>query len=499
MGSSSGGQQQQQQPTNQTITQTDLPEYARPYYEDLMTRAQGESNRPYEPYGEQRIADFTGMQRNAQDATGMLQRPGQYGAATDMAHQAGLQALGTQWTPGTYDSSGAYTGADPYQFSGYQEQSYRGANPYQSQTYQQGPAYDTSQNQFQQGEGYEGNTFDNRSWTASGTADQFMSPYQQHAVDVQKDEAIRDAQKGVLAQNLDASRQGTYGGSRQLLAQMERERNLGDELSQIQAAGSQHAYDRGQQAFEQEQNRYQNTQQMGEQSGQFGANLGLGERQFAATHGAGQQQFGANLGQQDRQFGANIGQQDRQYGYGQGLQDSQFGANIGQQDRQFGANLDATQQQYGYGQGLQDSQFGAQFNEQQNQFGANFGENSAQFGANLANMNRGQALTASQGLGALGNMTQASDLARIQAQATAGAEMQDMNQQYMDQAYGDFLRQRDYPKEQLNFYNAQLRGVPVNQMASTATAYAPPPSLATQIGGAGLAGLGLYQNFRGDR
>jgi hypothetical protein len=59
----------------------------------------------------------------------------------------------------------------------------------------------------------------------------FMSPYMQNVVDVQKQEAIRDAQKGQLGQNLAAARQGTYGGARQTLAMTERERNLAAKFS----------------------------------------------------------------------------------------------------------------------------------------------------------------------------------------------------------------------------------------------------------------------------
>ena len=469
--------------TSQDITQTDLPEYAKPYYIDLMGRAQGESNRPYEPYEGQRIADFTGMQRKAHDAAGQMQRPGQYGAATDMAQKVGLQALGTQWNPGTYDKGAGYVATsniDPT--NTYSAGTYGAAsnidptNIYSAGMYEGGEGYDTSKNQYNtEGGNFEASTFDNNSWTAPGTAQQFMSPYQQNVIDVLKTKAVRDADIRDVGANLDASRRGTYGGSRQLLAQSERDRNLATQLGTIQAQGTQDAYDRGQSAFEQEQNRYQNTQQMGEGSRQFGAGFGQQDRQFGATHGAGQQQFGAQLDAQDRQFG-----------FGQEQASQQEQARQAAQRAQFGSQFGAAENQFGYGQGQQDRQFGARLEE-----------DSAQYGGYLANKNRAQALAAAQGLGALGNMQQSSDMNRLQTQATAGAEMQDMNQRYMDQSYGDFLRQRDYPKEQLNFYNAQLRGVPMPSLSSTSTAYAPPPSLATQLGGAGLAGLGMYQNWKG--
>jgi hypothetical protein len=81
---------------------------------------------------------------------------------------------------------------------------------------------------------------------------QYMSPYQQNVVDVQKQEAIRDAQKGLVAQGLGAAKQGTYGGARQLLAQTELDRNLQTSLGRIQAQGLQSAYEAAQKGLEAE-------------------------------------------------------------------------------------------------------------------------------------------------------------------------------------------------------------------------------------------------------
>jgi len=41
------------------VTQTNIPEYARPYFEELMGRTVFESTRPYEAYPGQRLAEFT--------------------------------------------------------------------------------------------------------------------------------------------------------------------------------------------------------------------------------------------------------------------------------------------------------------------------------------------------------------------------------------------------------------------------------------------------------
>jgi len=116
------------------------------------------------------------------------------------------------------------------------------------------------------------------SFVAPGVVEQYMSPFMQNVVDVQKQQAIRAAQQGQLGANLAAARQGTYGGARQLLAQTERERNLGQQLAQIQAQGSQAAYDAAQRAFEAEQGRGLQAQQL---TGQFGLTAQQANQQAA--------------------------------------------------------------------------------------------------------------------------------------------------------------------------------------------------------------------------
>ena len=78
------------------------------------------------------------------------------------------------------------------------------------------------------------------------TVQSFMSPYQQNVIDVNKAEALRDAQKGLTSQNLAAARQGTYGGARNALMMSEADRNLQTKLGNIQATGLQNAYDAAQ-------------------------------------------------------------------------------------------------------------------------------------------------------------------------------------------------------------------------------------------------------------
>jgi hypothetical protein len=307
-GGGGGGAAPPQQVTSTTTT-SNLPEYAKPYFQNLAQRAQAESYRQYTPYGGERIAGFTPGQMAVQQETLGMETPGQFGVGTGLAGAGGLGSLaaGNQFMQ-------------------------MATNPYATEA--------------------------------------FMSPYMQNVVDIQKQAAVRDAQRTQLGANLQAARYGTFGGSRQLMAQMERERGLGQQLNEIQARGSQAAFEQARQAQ------------------QFGADLGL--------RGA--------------------------------AQATQAGATLGE----------------------------------------------------------------------LGRTEQMSDLQRLQAQSLVGAEQRGMEQQVLDQRYADFLRQRDYPMEQLGYFSNILRGLPV-QLGSTQTTYAQPPSIASQVGGLGLAALGVSNLVGGSK
>jgi hypothetical protein len=135
----------------------------------------------------------------------------------------------------------------------------------------------------------------------------YMSPYAQNVIDVNKAEALRDAQKGLLAGNLAAARQGTYGGARQLLSQTEQERNLQTKLGNIQATGLQNAFDAAQKAQIAQAAGYG---QLGQTYGQLGQTYGaLGTAQQASdidrikTQGAyGDLQRGVQQQQLDAQY-----------------------------------------------------------------------------------------------------------------------------------------------------------------------------------------------------
>jgi hypothetical protein len=232
-----GGGDDTPQPT--ASSQTTIPEYAQPYMERLLGKAEAASAQPYQTYGGERIAELTPEQAAARAGVAGMQDPTQFKTGTGLAESAGIQALGA-------------------------------------------------------GQQYMGMATSPESQRA------FMSPYMQNVVDVQKQEALRDAQKAQLAQNLAASRQGSYGGARQLLATTERERNLQDQMAQIQATGSQRAFEAAQQA-----------QQFGSQLGLQGAQAGTQAAAALGQLGIAQQQQGLELAKQKEAFGG-LGRADEQ-------------------------------------------------------------------------------------------------------------------------------------------------------------------------------------------
>ena len=247
-------------------TTTNLPDYAKPYYTTLMTNAQAQLAQPYIPYGQERIAGFTPEQQQVRGGILGQQTPGQFGAATQLANMAGQGSLAA----GQYDPAQFYAN----QVGGPNLQQYSMTGPDMFGVQQAG---------------------------------QYMSPYMQQVVDMQKREATRDAQQGQLVQDLGAARQGTYGGSRQLLAGLERERNLGQQLGDIQATGSQAAFQNAQQQFNEEQ-------KLRQQAGQTNLQAALGVQELGTQSGLqallANQQYGLDaqrLGEQSRQFSSTQG------------------------------------------------------------------------------------------------------------------------------------------------------------------------------------------------
>lgn len=80
---------------------------------------------------------------------------------------------------------------------------------------------------------------------------EYMSPYMQNVVDIEKREAGRQAGIAGTQQQAQATQAGAFGGGRDAIMRAERERNLAQQMGDIQARGSQAAYEQAANQFRQ--------------------------------------------------------------------------------------------------------------------------------------------------------------------------------------------------------------------------------------------------------
>jgi hypothetical protein len=459
------------QPVKQEVVQSNLPEYARPYFESMMQRGQSLLTQGYTPYGQERIAGFTPQQEQLQQDILGQQTPGEFGTAANLATAAGLGSLQAgQYGTGQF---GAQQIGQPnlQQFSmGAPDMVQAGeyGSP-QMQAAQTG--YQPNLNYFQ---------MEGPQQFGMAQAQQYMSPFIQQALEPQMREAVYSAKRGQLAEDLGAARQGTYGGSRQLLASMERERNLGQQMGDIQARGLQSAFENAQQQFERDRAAGMTAGQENLRAalGIQGLEADIGSRMALANLDAESQANVQNLAAQLQTQGMNADQALRA-----ALANQQAGLTVGQQ------NLDAAlqTQQLGTTTGLE----ALRANQQADLERQRMGEQSRQFGAQQGLAGLAQAGQMGQTLTNIGSARSQADQARYGLQTSTAAQQQALRQQYLDTAYQDFLRQRDYPLEMLQQYSSLLRGVPVKQ-DSAVTTYAPSPGIGQQLLGTGLSAASIY-------
>jgi hypothetical protein len=169
-----------------TVYQNQLPEYAEPYFKSLMERAQQESRYKYAPYEGQRIARYTPEERQVQSGVRSLAAAG---PRPELAFGAGQLGRASQ----TAASPGMWT----------------------QQAYQQ-----------------------------------YASPYFENVIDIQKREAARDAAIASRQHDASAVEAGAFGGYRDGIMSAARERNLMQQLGDIEATGRQGAWEQAQAMFE---------------------------------------------------------------------------------------------------------------------------------------------------------------------------------------------------------------------------------------------------------
>jgi len=175
------------QPTQQVVSSTEVPAYARPYVERMLGKSEALSQTPYQAYGGERIAGFTPMQQQAFQGVANLRPAQQLGLGTQFSGLAGLQGLGAG-----------------------QQYAQQATSPDAMQAY--------------------------------------MSPYAQLALEPQMREAARRSAMEGQMQQAQAVQRGAFGGSRSALLEAERQRNLGQQQADIYGRGMQTAFEQARQA-----------------------------------------------------------------------------------------------------------------------------------------------------------------------------------------------------------------------------------------------------------
>lgn len=276
-------------PTSQTVTQTTIPDYARPYVESLLgatnaltfqtdSKGMPTGMQPYQIYSGERTAQFTPLQQQSYGLASAMRPASQLAIGSNLAQQAAQNAMGQSYTASQY------------------------TNPFQAPGAYQPTNIDAPQI------GY--------SEFGVPQMQQYMSPYMQGVVDVQQREAQRQADIAGTVQQANATRAGAFGGGRDAIMRAEAARNLAIQKGDIQARGLQDAYGAAMQQFNADQQRRaasdqanQNTtmeaQRQRESANQFGASQAMQSAQSAAQYGNATQ----NLNEQSRQYGAGFGLQ----------------------------------------------------------------------------------------------------------------------------------------------------------------------------------------------
>jgi hypothetical protein len=534
LGEESGGASM---PTNTTNTTTSIPDYARPYVEEMLggtsaltfdRDAQGNITgfQPYQTYGGERTAQFSPLQQQSYEAAGALGTSPQIYAASDMAQRAGLAALNQgAYTGGQF--ANAYQGAAPYQQAAVSNQ-YSDAGQYQPGQFQNqfDPSAGAYQNQQYQNQFNAGNAGSYQAGNISAqntstgrfidptNAQDYMSPYMEQVVAIQQRDAQRQADIAGTQLAAKATQAGALGGGRDAIMRAEAARNLALQKGDIQATGLQAAYQQAQTQFNTDQQRSLQSQianqgsnlqaqQLGEQSRQYGAGLGLQAAQAGAQYG----QAANQLSEQSRQFGSQQGLQAASLG----AQYGQAANQLGEQSRQFGSqqNLQNAQNAAQYGQaaqqlGVQDQQFASQQAMQNagnlaqyGQAAQQLGEQSRQFGAGIGIQGLQTGLQAAGQLGTLGGQQYAQDQGALQTQNTLGVQQQQQMQNILTQQYNDFLNQQRYPYQQMSYMSDMLRGLPMAN--TTQQIYAQPASQTSQLAGLAATAYGASKLAKGGR
>ena len=371
----------------------------------------------YKPFSEdpsKYFAGFSPMQQQSQQGAANMTAAPQLSGATGMAAEAGLRGLDTRYNTGQFSN----------QFQAPGQFSTSNIKAPGLQNYQMQGPQDVQSQQFGQ-----------------QAAQQYMNPYMQSVVEMQQQDAQRQADIASTGRNAQATQAGAFGGSRQAIMDAEAAKNLASQKGSIQSQGLNAAYGQAQQQF----------------------NADQAQRMQAALANQG---MGYNVGSQNLQSLLGV----QQLGAGQNLQ-AQL---ANEQSRQYGAGQDMTaaQQRAQYGQSAQ------QMAEQSRQYGAGLGMQGLQ--------------TALQGAGQLGQLggqqfQQGMDINKLQNQM--GSQQQQAQQNILNQQIQNYATAQQYPMMQLSNMSNLLRGMPMQ--STTVQGYQAQPNALSQLGGLGLTGAAI--------
>jgi trimeric autotransporter adhesin len=209
-----------------------------------------------------------------------------------------------------------------------------------------------------------------QSITAPGSAQQYMSPYQQAVTDIGVREAQRQDDIARQGRNAAAVKSGAFGGSRQAIMESEAARNLSQLKADIQNKGSQEAYMAGQQQFNAEQQARLAAQQANQQAG-----LTVGQQNLASLQNT--QQLGTQTGLQTSLANLSSQQQANVQNAANALQAQGMNQSAAMQ-----AAL--ANQQVGYNTNMQNAQMQQQANLANQALQGQYGLSGAQFGLQAA-------------------------------------------------------------------------------------------------------------------
>lgn len=297
-----------------------------------------------------------------------------------------------------------------------------------------------------------------KSWTDAGTAAQYMNPYMQNVVDIQKREAGYDYAKRLNELSKQAVGAKAYGGSRLAVERANAARDQAMLLNDIEEKGLQQAYQSGMGQFSTEQGLgsqvgMSNTAQINQLKSQY-MSMGLTEAQADQAARNQAAQFGAQSAQQaalaNQQAGLTIGQAN----LSAAQQTALANQNAINQQRQTAVNNALQAAMTSYGGKLTAAQQNMIADNATKQFNA---QNQTQISQANAQMN-----LASQ------QSNQAADLTTNQANAQFIQQANAANQAAINQQRQNYVN--NALQAAMQSYSGQLTAAQQNQIAQNAAA-----------------------------